>query len=87
MRKLETLSIEFNELQEVSDSILDLLPQLRALNLAGNPFICNCRFRKVLALLKTGNPFQEELVCESPKQLHGRSVRSLDHSELQCKNG
>ncbi|XP_054713815.1 slit homolog 1 protein-like [Uloborus diversus] len=55
---------------------------LRNLQMAGNPWICDCRLSWIPYWLEKRGELLDEPVCESPAHLNGRNISSLNQTEL-----
>ncbi len=62
-----------------------LLTGLHGLELADNPWACDCRLRPLKEWLVRQNvPFAAEPVCATPARLSRRGFDSLDVNEFAC---
>ncbi|XP_070589231.1 trophoblast glycoprotein [Erythrolamprus reginae] len=70
-----------------NDTLLQLqgLPWL-SLNLSGNPWVCDCHVKDLVNWLKESKQVwaKGSLGCSYPQELQGRSLVSINASELDC---
>jgi len=84
--QLSHLRLQDNRLQEMQPDVVSSLPaRLHGLELAGNPWICDCRNRFLRQWLHQHNvPSPATALCASPARLAGRPLVDLQPDDFAC---
>ncbi|GBM46592.1 Protein toll [Araneus ventricosus] len=88
LTNLTELDVSSNNLTTLTLSSLPTnetkVVKLKKLWIAENPLSCDCRISWILEWLKIkGSTLEDEPICQSPPILQGRTIRSLNQSELE----
>ena len=79
--KLTSLGLRTNAFTAFPDPA-PLLPSLKYLNMAGNPWRCDCNLTWILSLPTTVSADLEEATCGSPAHLYGVSLVNVTEADL-----
>lgn len=85
MRKVNVLSLQYNELESLPFKLKRALPNVQKMLIDGNPWYCDTELKWLSEWLKTSDIVfytNEAPVCEAPSNLQGREITSLDSSEF-----
>ncbi|XP_078700271.1 uncharacterized protein LOC144927008 [Branchiostoma floridae x Branchiostoma belcheri] len=89
--QVNRLTLSNNHLQYLPETVFQPLTSYKdyeTLELAGNPWVCDCQLAGFAAWLKTPNVSAiPEFHCISPPALEGRVVRDLATNQLNCSCG
>ncbi|XP_066057701.1 leucine-rich repeat-containing protein 26 [Chamaea fasciata] len=89
LTSLTTLNLGSNRLGELEPRVLDALPQLRALLLQDNPWVCSCDILPLWRWLSHNREKVREkslLLCRVPEQLNKYPIMAFgDESFRQCQ--
>lgn len=85
LAQLEKLKLNGNNLREIRPKTIDSLRGLHGIELAANPWTCDCRLRPLKRLLLSDRvPLAEEPRCQEPPRLKGKAFNQLDVEEFAC---
>ena len=84
--QLSHLRLQGNRLQEMRPDVVSSLPaRLHGLELAGNPWICDCRNRFLRQWLHQHNvPSPATALCDLPVRLAGKPLIELQPDDFAC---
>nr|XP_020665436.1 peroxidasin homolog [Pogona vitticeps] len=86
--KLERLFLHNNRISRIQPGAIARLESLKRLRLDSNALVCDCDLMWLSELLKKyaiqGNA-QTAATCESPRELQGRSIVTLNIQEFNCE--
>ncbi|XP_017929618.2 leucine-rich repeat-containing protein 26 [Manacus vitellinus] len=89
LASLATLNLGSNRLGELEPALLSALPQLRALLLQDNPWVCSCGILPLWRWLSLNREKVREkslLLCRVPEQLNQYPIMAFgDESFRQCQ--
>ncbi|XP_066252462.1 uncharacterized protein kek5 [Euwallacea similis] len=69
---LTDISLGYNKLKTVNFDLKKKLPRLNSLNVAENPWVCDCRLETFHRSVVQNNLITHETKCEEPPKLRGR---------------
>lgn len=84
---LKELSIADNNLKTVPAGLKKILAQSAFVDMTGNAMDCDCKLRWLIdPALSTAVHVDkfEDIICKSPDRLHGRKLKHLVDSDLEC---
>ncbi|KAK8727529.1 hypothetical protein OTU49_009605 [Cherax quadricarinatus] len=85
LRLLEKLKLHSNKLTELQPRLVDSLQSLHLLTVYENPWICDCRLRKLREWLVVRRvPHSVSPVCAKPLRIQGQNFDEIDESEFAC---
>ncbi|XP_019619402.1 PREDICTED: leucine-rich repeat and immunoglobulin-like domain-containing nogo receptor-interacting protein 1 [Branchiostoma belcheri] len=85
--QVNRLTLSNNHLQYLPETVFQPLTYYgdhETLDLAGNPWVCDCQLAGYYAWLKTKGWAIPSLYCTSPPSLAGQSLRRLANNSLNC---
>ncbi|XP_042241733.1 uncharacterized protein LOC121879201 [Homarus americanus] len=83
---LEKLKLASNRLTELQPRLVDSLQKLHQLTVHDNPWICDCRLRKLREwLVERRVPHDESPVCDKPIRIQGQNFDQMDEDQFACK--
>ncbi|XP_063912370.1 leucine-rich repeat-containing protein 24-like [Zophobas morio] len=84
LHSLEWLLLDDNKLKTIRGPET-LPPNLKGVELRGNPWECDCHIKDLHVWLKNSNvPIAVEPTCRGPPRLANRAIKSIPVSELAC---
>nr|XP_022908749.1 protein slit [Onthophagus taurus] len=86
LHNLKILSLNNNKITCVMPGSFDHLTSLHTLNLAQNPFICNCHLAWFSEWLKIRGLSGSSPRCASPFRVRDVLIRELPQNEFKCTN-
>ncbi|XP_037779784.1 uncharacterized protein LOC119576262 [Penaeus monodon] len=85
LRMLEKLKLHANKLTTLQPRLVESLQNLHLVTVHDNPWICDCRLRKLREwLVVTRAPHTISPVCSSPPRVQGQNFDSMDEDQLAC---
>ena len=85
LAQLEKLQLNGNNLHEIRPKTIESLRGLHGIELASNPWTCDCRLRPLKQLLASDRvPLAEEPRCQGPARLKGKAFNQLEVQEFAC---
>ena len=87
LSQLWHLRLGANQLTHLDKAVIDSLPKLHGIELADNPWTCDCRLRPMRQWLHQSNvatASRSAAVCQTPPRLHQRLVMQVPLDELAC---
>ncbi|XP_051492518.1 leucine-rich repeat-containing protein 26 [Apus apus] len=89
LTSLVTLNLGSNWLVELEPGVVSALPQLRALLMQDNPWVCSCRIRPLWRWLSHNREKVQEktlLLCKAPEQLKNYPIMAFGNESFrQCQ--
>ncbi|NWX52108.1 LRC26 protein, partial [Steatornis caripensis] len=89
LTSLATLNLSSNRLGELEPGVLHALPQLRALLLPDNPWVCSCGILPLWRWLRHNKEKVQEkslLLCRAPEQLNKYPIMAFGNESFrQCQ--
>lgn len=83
--KLERLSLSGNQIKGLPQGIFDNLPVLKKVDFQSDFLVCDCNLQWIVKWLKlTRVQLRSSTVCAVPKQLKGKTVKSLKKKDYHC---
>lgn len=82
---LEYLNLGKNRLEYLPQNLFNHMKNLKTLNLADNPWNCNCKLKKFHNwYLTNANQYKTNLLCAQPQNFRDKSWDSIPNNDLGC---
>ncbi|XP_078683138.1 uncharacterized protein LOC144917207 [Branchiostoma floridae x Branchiostoma belcheri] len=81
--RVSNLYLQRNLLSSLSDMSYHILDRTSRVILHQNPWKCDCRMIDFRRLMR-GRSFEDQIVCDSPVELHGSKLKDVPAEELTC---
>ncbi|XP_066283394.1 reticulon-4 receptor-like 2 [Branchiostoma lanceolatum] len=85
--ELATLHLQQNKLTALKAEVFAKLPSNFTLNLARNPWQCDCRMVPFRQTMTVSRPFANQITCEGPRNFRGKRLKDIRPDDLMssCK--
>jgi len=85
LTSLEKLFLQHNQISELRQKTVESITGLHAIELANNPWACDCRLRPLKHWLVSNNvPHSTDPTCAMPQRLAGLKFANLQVDEFAC---
>ncbi|VDK74302.1 unnamed protein product, partial [Onchocerca ochengi] len=80
--EMEILTLNGNNLSTMGQ--IGLMPNLRVLRLAENPWLCDCRLRWMKKIIFNSQLLAQNTRCHRPAHLHSRMLQNINETLMKC---
>ncbi|XP_078662030.1 uncharacterized protein LOC144905990 [Branchiostoma floridae x Branchiostoma belcheri] len=83
--RLQSLTLQKNKISVILPSAFGLLTSLRDVNLARNPWRCDCRMASFRRNISNFPSIKRSIICDQPAKFKSKELREINPEEMICE--
>ncbi|KAI8512538.1 hypothetical protein Bbelb_091770 [Branchiostoma belcheri] len=84
LSSLSILTLQNNNIKTFSVHMYDKLLPVGHVNIANNPWQCDCRMLPLRKQMTGARSFEEQITCYQPEKLKGQQLKDINPADLIC---